>query len=90
MIEKILQKDKNLSQETARHWAEISCSAYEFDRREATAAVLKSIAKQQVVEFMDTFLVPGAPQRKAFCSQVRERDYLSVMCERDCLSFMQR
>jgi secreted Zn-dependent insulinase-like peptidase len=70
VIEKVLQQDKNLTQETNRHWTEICSSAYTFDRREQTAAVLKTLTLQQILAFMDDCIVPGAAQRRAFCSQV--------------------
>jgi secreted Zn-dependent insulinase-like peptidase len=70
VIEKVLQQDKNLTQETNRHWTEICSGAYTFDRREQTAAVLKTLTLQQITDFMDDFVVPGAAKRRAFCSQV--------------------
>jgi secreted Zn-dependent insulinase-like peptidase len=79
VIEKVLQQDKNLTQETNRHWTEICSGAYTFDRREQTAAVLKTLTLQQILEFMDEFVVSGAAKRRAFCSQVKHQYSLSIL-----------
>jgi len=45
VVQSLLEKDKNLSEETARHWGEISGRSYVFDRSVRDAEVVGRLSQ---------------------------------------------
>ncbi|CAN0000274.1 unnamed protein product, partial [Ectocarpus sp. 4 AP-2014] len=65
VVESLLEKDKNLNQETLRHWGEIASRKYVFDRSARAAAAVGSLTLTDLVEFYDRhFSLGGAGRRK--------------------------
>lgn len=65
VVDLILEKHKNLNQETARHWTEIVNRTYNFDRNVEDAAVMASLTLPELLDFYDRhFSVGGAGRRK--------------------------
>ncbi|CAM9632328.1 unnamed protein product [Chrysoparadoxa australica] len=59
----LTEKDKSLVEETTRSWGEISVQAYDFERNVKTAEAVKGVAKDELLAFMDTWLLPGSKSR---------------------------
>ena len=53
VIAKLEEKDKTLTAETNRHWAEISNRRYRFTQRKAKVDALKDTTRQQLLDFYD-------------------------------------
>lgn len=65
MVDLILEKDKNLNQETARYWDEIASRSYLFDRNIKEAAMVASLTPTDLLGFYDEhFSADGARRRK--------------------------
>lgn len=68
VVDLILEKDKNLNQETARYWEEIACRAYMFDRDVNEANEVATLTIPEVLAFYDWhFMVGGERRRKLAC-----------------------
>lgn len=63
VINKRLEKLKNLDQETARHWAHISSEYFDFDSAEEDAAHIKMLTKSDMVDFYAAHMIPTSPTR---------------------------
>lgn len=65
VVDMIVEKDKNLTEETSRHWSEIASRAYLFDRNVREAATVASLTPEDLLEFYDdNFSKQGARRRK--------------------------
>jgi len=64
------EKDKRLSDETSRHWSEITRRTYEFDRVYQEIGELKQLTLADIVSFFRNYVAPNAPQRRKFCVYV--------------------
>lgn len=65
VVDLILEKDKNLNQETARYWDEIASRSYLFDRNTKEAAMVASLTPADLLGFYDEhFSADGARRRK--------------------------
>jgi len=71
LITQFLEKDKNLYDETYRHWNEISSHRYRFDKVKHLVSVLKSIKdKQPVFDFFDRYISRSSPVASCLIIQV--------------------
>ena len=69
VVEKLLEKSKNLDQESTRFWNEITSANYLFDRKERLAKHLKTVVLSDVLNFFDTYLSASSPRRRKCSSQ---------------------
>lgn len=69
VVEKLLEKPKNLDQESTRFWNEIISANYLFDRKERLAKHLKTVVLSDVLNFFDSFLSASSPKRRKCSSQ---------------------
>ncbi|PAV67315.1 hypothetical protein WR25_15196 [Diploscapter pachys] len=60
----LLEKPKTLNTRNDRIWNEIDCQQYDFERNEDEAAFLKTITKDQVLDYYSQKLVKGAQERR--------------------------
>lgn len=63
VINKRLEKLKNLDQESSRFWGHISSESFDFLQRELEAEHLKPISKSDMVEFFEHYIHPTSPHR---------------------------
>ena len=63
IINKRLEKLKNLNQECQRFWSHISSEFLHFDAVDDDVARLRKLKKQDIVEFYDTFIDPRSDKR---------------------------
>ncbi|XP_041476883.1 insulin-degrading enzyme-like isoform X1 [Lytechinus variegatus] len=57
------EKPKQLREEAARHWTEITCKQYNFDRVDLEVSFLKTITKDDLLTFYRNLLMVAAPKR---------------------------
>ncbi|XP_050730176.1 insulin-degrading enzyme-like isoform X1 [Eriocheir sinensis] len=65
-----LERPKKLSHLTANWWAEITSNQYNFDRDAVEVAHLRTLSKQDIIDFYKQFVSSVASQRKKLCVQV--------------------
>jgi secreted Zn-dependent insulinase-like peptidase len=70
VIEKLLEKPKNLDQESMRHWEEIKNAFYLFDRNERLAKHLRNVKLSDCTEFFDLFIAAQSGERRKVSSQL--------------------
>ncbi|CAM0906365.1 unnamed protein product [Alopecurus aequalis] len=70
LIDMKLEKYKNIREEAAFFWGEISEGTLKFDRKEGEVAALRELKKEELIEFFDNHVKVGAPQKKILSVQV--------------------
>ena len=63
LINKRLEKIKNLNQESSRFWNHVSSEYFDFLQVERDAAQLKPLSKSDMIEFYEHFIHPTSPNR---------------------------
>ena len=63
VINKRLEKVKNLGEETERFWAHITNEYFDFRQRQGDIDSLKALTKSEMEEFFDQYVHPIAPRR---------------------------
>ncbi|CAM5157075.1 unnamed protein product [Natator depressus] len=78
-----LDKPKKLSAECAKYWGEIISQQYNFDRDNIEVAFLKTLTKDDIVQFYKEMLAVDAPRRHKVSVHVlsREMDSCPVVGE---------
>ncbi|KAI8562238.1 hypothetical protein RHMOL_Rhmol03G0019100 [Rhododendron molle] len=70
LIDMKLEKHKNLRDESAFYWREISDGTLKFDRRACEVAALKQLTQKELIDFFDEYVKVGARRKKALSIQV--------------------
>ncbi|KAK3127443.1 hypothetical protein QOZ80_7AG0573360 [Eleusine coracana subsp. coracana] len=70
LIDMKLEKYKNIREESAFFWGEISEGTLKFDRKEAEVAALRELKKEELIEFFNNLVKVDAPQKKVLSIQV--------------------
>ncbi|EEE67441.1 insulin-degrading enzyme-like 1, peroxisomal [Oryza sativa Japonica Group] len=70
LIDMKLEKYKNIREESAFFWKEISEGTLKFDRKEAEVAALRDLNKEELIEFFNNHVKVNAPQKKILSIQV--------------------
>ncbi|KAJ0982675.1 hypothetical protein J5N97_010930 [Dioscorea zingiberensis] len=65
-----LEKYKNLKEESGFYWKEIVDGTLRFDRKESEVAALRELTRQELINFFDSYIKVGTPQRKTLSVQV--------------------
>ncbi|KAF2923506.1 hypothetical protein DAI22_07g197400 [Oryza sativa Japonica Group] len=73
LINMKLEKYKNIREESAFFWREISEGTLKFDRKEAEVAALRDLKKEELIEFFDNHVKVNAPRKKILSIQVYGR-----------------
>uniref|UniRef100_A0A7M4FBB5 Insulin-degrading enzyme n=1 Tax=Crocodylus porosus TaxID=8502 RepID=A0A7M4FBB5_CROPO len=81
-----LDKPKKLSAECAKYWGEIISQQYNFDRDNTEVAYLKTLTKDDIIQFYKELLAVHAPRRHKVSVHVlaREMDSCPVVGEFPC------
>ncbi|XP_075906176.1 insulin-degrading enzyme isoform X2 [Nelusetta ayraudi] len=69
-----LDKPKKLSAECAKHWGEIISQQYNFDRDNLEVAFLKTLTKENILQFYTDRLMVDAPKRHKVSVHVLSRE----------------
>ncbi|KAL8489554.1 hypothetical protein ACS0TY_025459 [Phlomoides rotata] len=70
LIDMKLEKHKNLREEAAFYWREISDGTFKFDRKECEGAALRHITQKDLIDFFDEYIKVGAPRKKGLSVRV--------------------
>lgn len=70
VMDLILEKDKNLNEETARHWDEVATRSYLFDRNAKQAAAVEALTPATLLEFYDRHFSGGGQGRRKLSTWV--------------------
>ncbi|KAL4740538.1 Metalloenzyme, LuxS/M16 peptidase-like protein [Aspergillus similis] len=63
VINKRLEKLKNLSSETSRFWSHIGSEDYDFQQNETDAARVRALTKSDILDFYKQMIDPASPTR---------------------------
>ncbi|KAL1964359.1 hypothetical protein VTN77DRAFT_7044 [Rasamsonia byssochlamydoides] len=63
IINKRLEKLKNLGSETSRFWSHIGSEYFDFVQHEIDAAAVRALTKPQLLEFFRLYIDPASPTR---------------------------
>lgn len=63
VVTKKLEKRKNLREEGDRYWNHILSGYYNFLQHEKGAEIIKTLSKEDIIEFYREYLTPISPQR---------------------------
>lgn len=64
VVKERTQRLARLSQETMQHWAEIVTRRYHFERLRESLEALRTVTKEEILDFFSEYLAAGAPQRR--------------------------
>ena len=81
LIDKRLEKPKKLSSRAGRFWNEIVCQQYNFNRDEIETEAMKSISKEDILSFYDTYICPKSETRKKLTCYVIPSDTSEIKPE---------
>ncbi|KAK3446693.1 hypothetical protein EUGRSUZ_A02355 [Eucalyptus grandis] len=70
LIDMKLEKHKNLWEECAFYWEEISNGTKKFDRRETEVAALRQLTQQELLDFFYEYVKVGAARKKTLSIRV--------------------
>ncbi|KAF8043973.1 hypothetical protein BT93_A2068 [Corymbia citriodora subsp. variegata] len=70
LIDMKLEKHKNLWEECAFYWKEISDGTQKFDRRETEVAALRQLTQQELLDFFNEYVKVGAARKKTLSIRV--------------------
>jgi insulysin len=70
LIDLKLEKHKNLGEEAAFFWKEISDGTFLFDRKQSEVVALRELKKEEVVEYFNSHVKFDAPQRRNLSVQI--------------------
>ncbi|KAI9475636.1 MAG: Metalloenzyme, LuxS/M16 peptidase-like protein [Benjaminiella poitrasii] len=73
LIAERLEKYKNLSEEAIKYWADIESGYYEFHDTQTDVAELRTITKESLLEFYDTFIMPGSASSTTFSTHLHSQ-----------------
>ncbi|KAK2595763.1 metalloprotease [Conoideocrella luteorostrata] len=69
----LLEKLRNLNQESSRHWTQISNEYYDFEQGQQDAAYVKTLARSEMRQFFNTYLSPSSTTRGRISVHLRAR-----------------
>ena len=81
LIDKRLEKPKNLSSRAGQYWDEIICQQYNFNRDEIETEALKGISKNDILDFYDTYICPKSEERKKLTCYIVPSDTSEIKPE---------
>ncbi|KAK3446700.1 hypothetical protein EUGRSUZ_A02359 [Eucalyptus grandis] len=70
LIDMKLEKHKNLREECAFYWKEISDGTLKFDRRETEVEALRQLKQQELLDFFNEYIKVGAARKKTLSVRV--------------------
>ncbi|XP_048142038.1 insulin-degrading enzyme-like 1, peroxisomal isoform X1 [Rhodamnia argentea] len=70
LIDMKLEKHKNLREECAFYWREISDGTLKFDRRETEVAALRQLTQEELLDFFNEYVKIGAARKKTLSVRV--------------------
>ncbi|KRZ79257.1 Insulin-degrading enzyme [Trichinella papuae] len=72
---KRLEKPKKLVSAASKVWSEISSEQYNFERDQKEVDILKTITKEELIEFYKQHIVADAPKRRKLSTQIYSKTF---------------
>ncbi|KZV96205.1 hypothetical protein EXIGLDRAFT_747787 [Exidia glandulosa HHB12029] len=73
LIMKKLEKCKNLAEEASRLWSAIDSGYHDFLRREIDVETLRTLSKEDMIDFVSTYFLPSSPERRKLSIHLKGR-----------------
>ncbi|KAM5572813.1 nardilysin-like [Rosa sericea] len=70
LMANLLERDETLARETSRLWEEITNKRYTYDRPEKVAEEVRSLQKEDVINFYKKYLQPSSPKCRRLAIRV--------------------
>lgn len=70
LADRITEKPKKLSARTEKYWSEIVTRQYNFDRDDVEVSVLKTLTKNDIIDFYDNYISAQSPNRRKIAAHV--------------------
>ncbi|CAG8475592.1 2249_t:CDS:10 [Acaulospora colombiana] len=74
LIEKKLEKNKNLSDECQKYWCIICSGYYEFNKIEVDTKGLRELKKPELLKFYNTYIHPKSPSQKKISIHMKSQN----------------
>ncbi|KAH7024472.1 peptidase M16 inactive domain-containing protein [Microdochium trichocladiopsis] len=71
VVDKMLEKPKNMTQENDLFWVRIRDEGYDFEQAQKDAQHVLAVRKQDLMEFVRTYIAPGSSQRSTLAIYLR-------------------
>ncbi|KAF9586639.1 Insulinase (Peptidase M16) [Lunasporangiospora selenospora] len=78
LIQKKLEKDKNLRQETYRYWAQIVSGYYDFDELQDEVEEMRRTSLDTIKEFFNTYILPSGRKAKKLSVHIHSQQVPAV------------
>ncbi|KXJ87314.1 metallopeptidase [Microdochium bolleyi] len=78
VVDKMLEKSKNMSQDSEKFWARIRDEGYDFEQAEKDAKHVLDITKQDLIDFVKTHIAPGSSERSSLAIYLRSHKAASA------------
>ncbi|KAF2403106.1 a-pheromone processing metallopeptidase Ste23 [Trichodelitschia bisporula] len=63
LINKHLERDKNLSQESGRLWGHITCEYFDFEIQDTNVCHIEQTTQEEIVQFFEQYISPESSER---------------------------
>ena len=63
-VYKMLEKHKNMKQQSSFLWRHICSGYYDFQQKENDADLVVGLSKKEFIDFYENHIIPGAPSRR--------------------------
>ena len=63
VVERLREKNKNMVEESSKHWSEIRKRLYRFSKLDDVAAIVETLTKDDITAFVDKYMRKGSPDR---------------------------
>ncbi|TWU76783.1 Insulinase (Peptidase M16) [Metarhizium rileyi] len=73
LMVRLLEKPRDLDQESTKHWKEIDLERYDFELAQHNASNVAPLAKTDVVDFYNTYLHPSSNSRSRISVHLKAR-----------------
>ncbi|KAK7686016.1 hypothetical protein QCA50_010827 [Cerrena zonata] len=70
LVIKLLERTKNLRDETSRFWGHIRSGYYDFLQNESDASTVQTLSLQNILDTFDRYVHPSSRSRKKLCTHV--------------------
>ncbi|KAI9204048.1 Metalloenzyme, LuxS/M16 peptidase-like protein [Polychytrium aggregatum] len=88
VVSRLLEKDKNLGQESSRVWTHVSSHYYNFRQSELDAEQVKAIQKDDLLAFYDQYVHPDSPCRRKLSVHVTSKKAAKAVLEAEAESIL--
>jgi len=81
VVELLLEKNKNLAEESSKYWNVMTNGSYLFQKFQLLGKEVKKMTVEKVLRFFDKYVARDAPKRRKLCIQVFGKNHVERMKE---------